>query len=42
VRDVWGRVVEEVLAPAEGFVIGLTALGATWTGGYAAEIATRE
>jgi predicted deacylase len=42
VRDVWGRVVEEVLAPADGFVIGLTALGATWTGGYAAEIATRE
>jgi len=42
VRDVWGRVVEEVLAPANGFVIGLTAQGATWTGGYVAEIATRD
>ena len=42
VRDVWGRVVEDVLAPADGFVIGVTVPGATWTGGYAAEIATRD
>jgi predicted deacylase len=42
VRDVWGRVVEEVLAPADGFVIGLCATGATWTGGYLAEIASAE
>jgi predicted deacylase len=41
IRDVWGRVVEEVLAPADGFVIGLSATGATWTGGYLAEIAAR-
>ncbi|MEP7029136.1 MAG: succinylglutamate desuccinylase/aspartoacylase family protein [Candidatus Eisenbacteria bacterium] len=39
IRDVWGRVVEEVLAPAEGFVIGLSPVGATWTGGYLAELA---
>jgi predicted deacylase len=42
VRDVWGKVVEEVLAPADGFVIGLSATGATWTGGYLAEIAAVE
>ena len=39
VRDVWGKVVEEVLAPADGFVIALSPTGATWTGGYLAEIA---
>jgi len=39
---VWGKVVEEVLAPADGFVIGLSATGATWTGGYLAEIAALE
>jgi len=42
VRDVWGRAVEDVLAPADGFVIGVSVPGATWTGGYAAEIATRD
>jgi len=42
IRDVWGKVVEEVLAPADGFVIGLSATGATWTGGYLAEIAALE
>ena len=42
IRDVWGRVVEEVLSPADGFVIGLTPTGATWTGGYLAEIATAD
>ena len=42
IRDVWGKVVEEVLAPADGFVIGLSATGATWTGGYLAEIAAEE
>jgi len=42
IRDVWGKVVEEVLAPADGFVIGLSATGATWTGGYLAEIAAVE
>ena len=42
IRDVWGKVVEEVLAPADGFVIGLSATGATWTGGYLAEIAATE
>jgi predicted deacylase len=42
VRDVWGRVVEEIVAPVDGFVIGLTAQGATWTGGYVAELATRD
>jgi len=42
IRDVWGRVVEEVLAPADGFVIGLSPVAATWTGGYLAEIATAD
>ena len=42
IRDVWGRVVEEVLSPVEGFVIGLCPFGAAWTGGYLAEIATTE
>jgi predicted deacylase len=42
VRDVWGRVVEEIVSPVNGFVIGLVTQGATWTGGYVAELATRD
>jgi predicted deacylase/nitrite reductase/ring-hydroxylating ferredoxin subunit len=42
VRDVWGRVVEEIVSPVDGFVIGLVTQGATWTGGYVAELATRD
>jgi len=42
IRDVWGKVVEEVLAPVDGFVIGLTPASAHWTGGYLAEIAAVE
>jgi predicted deacylase len=42
VRDVFGKVVEEVLSPADGFVIGLSPVSAVWTGAYLGEIATHD
>ena len=41
IHDVFGRVVEEIVAPAGGFVIALSATSATWAGGHVAEIAVR-
>jgi predicted deacylase len=42
VRDVYGRVIEEILSPRGGFVLALTPLNAVWTGAYLGEIAAEE
>ena len=42
VRDVYGRVVEEIMAPRTGFVLALVATNAVWTGAYLGEIAAEE
>ena len=42
VRDVYGRVIEEITAPRNGFVLALAPTNAVWTGAYLGEIAAEE
>lgn len=42
VRDVYGRVIEEIHAPRSGFVLALAATNAVWTGAYLGEIAAED
>ena len=42
VRDVYGKVVEELLAPRAGFVLALAPTNAVWSGAYLGEIAAEE
>ena len=42
VRDVYGRVIEEIISPRSGFVLALAPTNAVWTGAYLGEIAAEE
>jgi predicted deacylase len=42
VRDVYGKVIEEILAPRAGFVLALTPTNAVWSGAYLGELAAEE
>lgn len=42
VRDVYGRVIEEINASRTGFVLALAPTNAVWTGAYLGEIAAEE
>ena len=42
VRDVYGRVIEEIVSPRDGIILALTPTSAVWTGAYLGEIAAVE
>jgi predicted deacylase len=42
IRDVFGRVIEEITSPRTGIVLALTPTSAVWTGAYLGEIAAVE
>lgn len=42
IRDVYGRVIEEIKAPHAGVILALTPTNAVWTGAYLGEIAAAD
>jgi predicted deacylase len=42
VRDVYGKVIEEIVAPRAGFVLAFTPTNAVWSGAYLGELAVEE